>query len=152
MATLQRWDPFRDLANLHQDMNRLFNQSWGDSSDIQAGSWAPHMDVYETADAFVVEMDLPGMNSESIDVTLDQNLLTVRGERTFEEKVSQENYHRIERRYGSFGRTISLPSRVDAEGIQAAFRDGVLEVTVPKVEEAKPRKIKVGDGARELRG
>jgi HSP20 family protein len=90
MATLQRWDPFRDLATLHQDVNRLFNQTWGGSTELQAGAWAPQMDVYETADTFVVELDLPGMDPDSIDLTLDQNLLTIRGERTFSGKVEQD--------------------------------------------------------------
>lgn len=145
---LTRWEPFRDLMALQNELSRVF----GSGSDVVSaqGSWAPLLDVYEADDRFVIKVDLPGMNPDDIDVTLDQNLLTIKGERRFDSEVKQESYHRVERSYGTFQRTISLPSQVDADGIQAEFRDGVLELAVPKAEAARPRKIKIGEGAREI--
>ena len=153
MARLQvgRWDPFRDLMSLQTDLNRLFNQTWG-SGDVVSGqgAWTPFLDLYETEDTFVAKVDLPGLSPEDVEITLDQNLLTIRGERKFNQEVKEESYHRFERRYGAFQRTISLPTHVDADGIQASFTDGVLEVIVPKAEQSKPRRIKIGQGAPEL--
>jgi HSP20 family protein len=145
---LSRWEPLHDIMSLQNELSRLF----GTSSNVVSaqGSWMPSLDVYEAEDRFVINVDLPGVRPDDIDVTLDQNMLTVKGERRFEQKVDQDNYHRVERTYGAFHRTLSLPSQVDADGIQAEFRDGVLEVVVPKEEVARPRKIKVGEGAREI--
>lgn len=148
---MTRWEPFRDLMTLRDEMDRMFGRALNEGSEVTAATWAPLLDAYETDDRFVVHMDLPGLTPDDIDVTLDRNLLTIKGERRFASEVREDSYHRIERRYGTFSRTISLPSHVDGEGIQASFRDGVLEVVVPKADEAKPRKIKVGEGARELR-
>lgn len=148
MARLVRWDPFRDVLSLRDEMDRLLQRGW--SEETFSGQWAPPLDLYEEDDRFVIKLDLPGMHSENIEVTLDQNLLSIRGERMFEDEAKQESYHRIERRYGSFARSVSLPAQVDADAIQAEFTDGVLTVTVPKAETAKPRKIKIGEGARQL--
>lgn len=143
-----RWEPFRDLVALQNDLSRFFGDTFGAGELASRGSWTPYLDVYEKPDSFVVKADLPGMSSEDIEVTLDQNLLSISGERKVTEAVDEENYHRIERRFGSFRRTVSLPARIDADGIQANFADGVLEVIVPKADEAKPRTIKVGETRR----
>jgi HSP20 family protein len=131
-----------------RDFARLFGDGDGGGEVTGRGSWSPFLDVYETPDSFVVKVDLPGMSSDDVEVTLDQNLLTIRGERKSEEEVKEENFHRIERRYGSFERTVSLPAQVNPDGIQANFTDGVLEVIVPKSEQAKPHKIKIGETRR----
>jgi HSP20 family protein len=141
---VSRWDPFRDLMSL-RDFARLFGDGDAGGEANGRGSWSPFLDVYETPDSFVVKADLPGMTSDDVEVTLDQNLLTIRGERKSEEEVKEKNFHRIERRYGSFERTVLLPAQVNPDGIQANFTNGVLEVIVPKSEQAKPHKIKIGE-------
>jgi HSP20 family protein len=131
--------------SLQSDIARLFGDAYGAGEISGRGAWTPFLDVYETPESFVVKVDLPGLNPNDVDVTLDQNLLTISGERKATNEVKEENYHRVERRYGSFQRTVSLPAHVDADAIQASFNGGVLEITVPKSEQAKPRKIKVGE-------
>ena len=147
---MTRWEPIRDLMSLQSEMSRLLDSLQpGDVSGTD-NAWAPVLDLVEKDDSFQIEVDLPGVRPEDVDVTVDQNLLTVRGERKSASTVAEENVRRSERRYGSFLRTISLPSHVDAEGIQADFEDGVLHITVPKAEQAKPRKIKVGTARKQL--
>ena len=147
---MTRWEPIRDLMSLQSEMSRLLDSLQpGDVSGAD-NAWAPVLDLVEQDDSFQIEVDLPGVRPEDVDVTVDQNLLTVRGERKSTSTVAEENVRRSERRYGSFLRTISLPSHVDAEGIQADFEDGVLHITVPKAEQAKPRKIKVGTARKQL--
>lgn len=147
---VRRWDPFRDLVSLQTDLNRLFGRTFGEGDETAVGAWSPFLDLYETPEKFVVKVDLPGMSSEDVDLTFDDNVLTIRGERKWTDEVNEESFHRVERRYGAFTRSVSLPAHVDADGIQASFSDGVLEIAVPKSETAKPRKIKIGEGAREL--
>ena len=147
---LGRWEPFRDLLNVQRDLNRFFGGTLDDSDVGLRGSWAPAMDIHESQDAFTVWMDVPGMSSDDIDITLDRNLLTVRGERSFSTERKEEEYRRVERRFGAFERSVTLPSHVDPDAINAAVTDGVLEIVIPKAEEAKPRQIKVGQGARQL--
>ena len=147
---MTRWEPIRDLMSLQNEMTRLLDSLQPGDVTSPDGMWAPVLDLAEQDDAFLIEVDLPGVRPEDVDITLDQNLLAVRGERKTSSIVTQENVRRSERRYGSFLRTISLPSHVDADGIQADFEDGVLHITVPKAEQAKPRKIKIGTARRRI--
>ncbi len=145
MAT--RWDPFRDLMTIQNELNQLFGRTYGgreqQSEDTGAVAWVPPIDIYETDQAFVVELDLAGVRPEDVDITVEESTLTVRGERRLTEGVPEQAFHRVERRYGSFARSIVLPPTANQEGIDASFDRGVLTVTVPKAEQAKPRKIEV---------
>jgi HSP20 family protein len=143
---VSRWDPFRDLMSIQSELNRLFGRTYagaGDDSGSTAGAWVPPMDVYETQDRFVVSLELPGIDPESVDVSVEDSTLTVRGDRSFSSEVNEENFHRVERRYGQFSRSLTLPNTADAERIEASFDKGVLTIEVPKVEQAKPRKISI---------
>lgn len=113
------------------------------TSEELSDRWAPPVDIRETDDAFLVEAELPGLKKEDVDITIESNMLRLRGERRFEREKEEENFHRMERAYGSFTRTFSLPSRVDSEGVEASFRDGILTVKVPKTAESRPRKIEI---------
>lgn len=138
-----RWDPFRELTALQSEVNRLFSRAGGgDVSERQ--SWIPSVDVVETKDAITLKADLAGMDPNDIALEVEDNVLTVSGERRFQEEVDEEKYYRIERRYGSFSRSIALPQGADPEKIEAEYENGVLAVTVPKVEAAKPKRISVG--------
>jgi HSP20 family protein len=145
-----RYDPFRDLRTLQQEVNRLFTGNVSQAFDdegIARGSWSPNVDIYENKDHFVLEAELPGMNREDFDLTVENNVITLRGERHFEKKDETDNYHRVERAYGSFLRSFTLPNTVSAEGANADYRNGVLRVTLPKREETKARRIEVkGEG------
>jgi HSP20 family protein len=145
MATMQRWDPFRDLLSLQNEMTRLFSRATGETGagDLLGGAWAPPMDVLETQDRYTITMELPGITPDQVDITFNDGALTVRGERKFYEGESEENFHRVERRYGAFARSLTLPAQVDAEKISASFANGVLTLEVPKAEAAKPRRIEV---------
>ena len=142
---VSRWDPFRDLMSIQSELNRLFGRTYagGDSGGSLAGAWVPPWDVYETEDRFVVHVELPGIEPETVDVSVEDSTLTLRGERTFSHEVNEEQYHRVERRYGSFARSLTLPPTADAEHIEASFDRGVLTIQVPKMEQAKPRKISI---------
>jgi len=143
--TLSRWDPFRELSRVQEQVNRFLEDSYlrrpGESSSLTA--WAPEVDIHETPEALVLEADLPGVDEKDLDIRIENNTLTIRGERKFEKKVSEENYLRVERTYGSFTRSFSLPHTVNTEQIQANYEKGVLTVRLPKREEAKPKQIKV---------
>ena len=145
-----RYDPFRDLRTLQQEVNRLFTGNLPRSFDdegVARGSWSPTVDIYESKDQYVLEAELPGMNREDFDLSVENNVITLRGERHFEKKEDTDNYHRVEREYGSFVRSFTLPSTVTAEGASADYRNGVLRVTLPKREETKARRIEVkGEG------
>jgi HSP20 family protein len=134
---LAKWDPFRDLLNVEDDFDRLFGRH------ASRSAWAPALDVRETEDRFEVTVDLPGLEPADVSVTFEQGVLTVSGKREFSSEESDQTYHRIERSYGSFARSIRLPHTADAERIEAAFDKGVLTVRVPKAEAAKPRTIEV---------
>jgi HSP20 family protein len=145
MAML-RFDPFRDLSVLQDRMNRLFGDAYGNRRDddlTNRGAWTPAVDIYEVADALILKAELPDMRREDIEVNVENNTLTIRGERKFDEAIKQESFHRIERAYGSFARSFSLPHTVDAAKIGAEFKNGVLTVKLPVREEAKPRTINV---------
>jgi len=144
MSTIARLEPFRGLSTLQDQFNRLINESFRNPGDESAlTTWAPAVDIYETPNELVVKADLPDVNEKDIDVRVENNLLTIRGERKFEKSVSEENYLRVERTYGSFSRSFSLPNTVNAEAIGAEYKNGVLTVTLPKREESKPRQVKV---------
>src|SRR5687767_15956086 len=144
--TITRYDPFRDLRNLQEEVNRLFTGNVGrtfDDEGIARGSWSPSVDIYENKEQIVLEAELPGMNREDFDLSVENNVITLRGERHFEKKDDNDNYHRVERAYGSFTRSFTLPQTVSAEGANAEYRNGVLRVTLPKREEAKARRIQI---------
>ena len=144
MTTIAHLEPFRGISNLQNQFNRIFNDSLRNQPDESAlTTWAPAVDIYETPNELVVKADLPDVNEKDIDVRVENNLLTIRGERKFEKSVSEENYLRIERTYGAFSRSFSLPNTVNAEAIGAEYKNGVLTVTLPKREESKPRQVKV---------
>ncbi len=141
---MARWDPFRDLMSIQNELNRLFGRTYaGEAGSGTGGAWVPPLDIYETEDRFVVTLELPGIAAEDVDVSVEDSTLTVRGERKFYSEVDEDSFHRVERRYGQFVRSLSLPSTADAERIQASFDKGILTIEVPKAEQAKPRKITV---------
>lgn len=148
--SVTRYDPFRDLRNLQEEVNRLFTGNAGrtfDDEGIARGAWSPSVDIYENKDQIVLEAELPGMNREDFDLTVENNVITLRGERRFEKKEDTDNYHRVERAYGSFTRSFTLPNTVTGDGASADYRNGVLRVTLPKREETKARRIEVkGEG------
>src|SRR5216110_1651430 len=144
--SIVRYDPFRDLRNLHEEVNRLFTGNIGrtyDDDGIARGAWSPSVDIFENKDQIVLEAELPGMNREDFDLTIENNVITLRGERRFEKKDDADNYHRVERAYGSFTRSFTLPQTVSGEGATAEYRNGVLRVTLPKREETKARRIEI---------
>ena len=147
MATLVRWDPLREVAALQQEMGRFMNLfREGNGRTNQA--WTPAVDVWETESELVYAFDLPGIPEDKISVELEENALTVSGERERTEEVSGERFYRFERRFGSFTRTIGLPQGTDESSIKAEYKDGVLEIHVAKPEQAKPRRIQVGGGSQ----
>jgi len=145
MSTITRWDPFRGLGTLQEQMNRLFEDSFfrGRTDQSAITTWAPAVDIYETEHELVAKADLPDVAEKDLDIRVENNVLTIRGERKFEQNVSEDNYLRVERAYGSFSRSLSLPNTVNTEAIQAEYRNGVLTVRMPKREESKPKQIKV---------
>jgi HSP20 family protein len=134
-----RWDPFREMSTVQNRFDRLFDSVWGGRQE----AWLPAVDVFDTKDAVVLKAELAGMDPDDIQIEVEDNVLTIKGERRFEEKVDEERYYRVERRFGSFQRSLALPQGVKADGIDAAYEDGILEVRVPKAEEEKPKKIEV---------
>jgi HSP20 family protein len=151
MATLVRWEPFRDLAALQNEMSRFMNGLFeGDARTTQ--SWVPTVDVWETGEEVVYAFDLPGIPEDAISVELDDGALTVSAERTREQKLEEGRYYRFERRFGSFSRTIGLPQGVTENDVKAHYEHGVLEVHVAKPEQPKPRKIEIGLGAKTIEG
>ena len=147
MRTLTRWEPFRGVTSLQDQINRLFSDIAGRTSDESSlTAWAPAVDIYETEHELVVKADLPEVDPKELDIRVQNNVLTIRGERKFEKKVNEDNYLRVERAYGSFSRSFSLANTVNTEGIKADYQNGVLTLTIPKREEAKPKQIKVSVG------
>lgn len=145
MLTITRRDPFRGLAALHVQLNRLFDDPFFriQPNDSALTAWSPAVDIYETENELTLKADLPGLQEKDLDVRVENNMLTIRGERKWEKNVSEDNYLRVERSYGSFSRSFSLPSTVNTDGIRAEYKNGVLEVHMPKREESKPRQVKV---------
>ena len=142
-----RWDPFHGLVSLQERMNRLFEQtldrSRGEREGMVAATWAPAVDIYETPDSIVLQAELPGLSKEDIDIQVRDSVLILKGERRSEKEVKEGNYLRVERAYGGFQRAFTLPAAVQADKIRAVFKDGVLDVSIPKAEEAKPKQIKI---------
>jgi HSP20 family protein len=145
MNALTRWEPFRELMTLQDRLNRMFGEPFGPttSQELTAGAFVPPVDVYEDEKCIRLKMEVPGIEEKDIDIRLENNLLTVRGERKMESETTQENYHRIERSYGSFSRSFSLPTSVNPEDVKAGYSKGVLTVTLGKRAEARPKQIKV---------
>jgi HSP20 family protein len=147
MRSLSRWEPFRGVTTLQDQINRLVNDAFertGEESNLT--TWAPAVDIYESEHELVVKADLPDVDPKDLDIRVENNILTIRGERKFEKKVDESNYLRVERAYGAFSRSFSLANTVNSEGIKADYHSGVLTLTVPKREEAKPKQIKVNVG------
>ena len=145
---LVRWDPFRDLTALQGEVNRLFTRATGhDVTERQ--SWTPAIDVVETDDAIVLKAELAGMKPQDINIEVQDNVLTVSGERRFEEEVKEDKFYRIERRYGSFSRSLALPPTADESKVEATYENGVLQISVHKAEVVKPKKITVTIGGAE---
>lgn len=142
---LVRWDPFRELTALQTEVNRLFSRVLG-SEVAERQSWTPSIDVIETDDRIKLKAELAGMDPADINIEVQDNVLTVSGERRFQEEIKEDKYYRIERRYGAFSRSIALPQTVDEDKIEAKYENGILEIVIPKVETAKPKKIKVAIG------
>ena len=144
MRTLTRWEPFAGATTLQDQVNRLFHDVFerqGGESSLTA--WAPAVDIYESEHELVVKADLPDIDPKDLDIRVENNILTIRGERKFEKKVDEKNYLRVERAYGSFARSFSLANTVNTEAIKADYKAGVLTLSIPKREEAKPKQIKV---------
>ena len=148
MRTIYRFEqPFRRDTTLQEQINRVFDDGLeraGEESNLTP--WAPAVDIYETENELVVKADLPDINAQELDIRVENNILTIRGDRKFEHKVNEENYLRVERAYGSFSRSFSLANSVESDAIKADYHDGVLTLNVPKREEAKPKQIKVNVG------
>ena len=141
-----RWDPFRDLATAQRDFGRLFREAFSPQfaeAELSTRSWAPPVDIYETENDIVLKAELPGIEAKDVEVRVEDNTLYLKGERKFEKEVKEQNYHRVERSYGSFARSFSLPNSINADKVKAEFKDGLLTLTMPKREEAKPKTIKI---------
>jgi HSP20 family protein len=148
MATLVRWDPFREVAALQNEMGRLFGLLREGNGNTTGRSWVPALDVWETENDIVYAFDLPGIPEEKISVEFEDGALTVSAERERQQEVSEDHFYRFERRFGTFSRTIGLPQGVSDDDVSADYSNGVLEVHVRKPEESKPRRIQVGKGAK----
>lgn len=146
MAIVRWTDPFREFAQLQDRLNRAFSDAYGRSDEglLSSGSWLPPVDIYQNGEhELVLKAELPDMTREDIDVTVDKGTLTIKGEKKLSGEVKEEQFHRVERRYGTFSRSFSLPSTVDPSRVAAEYKNGVLTVKLPMREEAKPRQIKV---------
>ena len=142
---LVRWNPFGEMSLLQNQMNRLFDsalQGWPAESNGTT-NWIPAADIYESDNELVVKLDLPGVDSKTVDVRVENNVLSIRGERPFDEKQNTENFHRVERSYGPFARSFTLSTSVDPDEIRANYKAGVLTITLPKAEAAKPKRIEI---------
>src|SRR5579884_1963488 len=151
MTVLTRWEPFREFATLQDRMNRLFRESYNDAGrdeSLVASSFAPAVDVYEDEHNITLKIEVPGVDEKDIDIRVENNTLTVHGERKFEKEEKEENYRRVERQYGSFTRSFTLPNTVDADSISADYDKGVLKIRLAKKAEAKPKQIKVNVGSQ----
>jgi HSP20 family protein len=150
MTVLTRFEPFREFSTLQDRINRVFRESYRSASQdepLTTSSFAPAVDVYEDEHNVTLKIEVPGIDEKDIDVRLENNTLTVHGERKIEKEEKEENYRRVERQYGSFTRTFTVPNTVDSEKVSATYDKGVLKITLPKKAEAKPKQIKVNVGA-----
>ena len=149
MTVLTRWDPFRELNTLQGRLNRLFEEQYGNGREesLTAGAFVPPVDIYEDEHGIQLKLEVPGIEEKDLDVKVENNVLTVSGERKFEKEEKEENFRRVESRYGSFTRTFTLPNTVDSEKVEANYDKGVLKVKLAKKSEAKPKQIKVNVGS-----
>jgi HSP20 family protein len=146
IMNIVRYDPFRELHSLQDEMTRLFAgvaPRSGNRDEVSFGAWNPSVDIFEDKDKLVLEAELPGMKRDDFELSVENNVITLKGERRFEKKTNEDNYHRVERSYGSFTRSFTLPQTVSSEGAEAEFKDGILKVTLPKREDTKARKIEI---------
>jgi HSP20 family protein len=163
MATMMRWDPFQDLRSAQEQeemaqmvqMSPMLAHALGlaqqqGSARTTTTAWAPALDISERKDAYLVTVELPGVEADDLEITMEDGLLTIQGERQFAHDSSEQQFHRVERRYGAFRRSITLPAHVMAEGIQASADNGVLQILVPKMEEATPKRIQVRPGRAKI--
>ncbi|MFZ0633140.1 MAG: Hsp20/alpha crystallin family protein [Acidobacteriaceae bacterium] len=150
---ITRWDPFRDVLALQHRMNSLFqdyNRTQGEGDVLSTAAFVPPVDIYEDEHTIVLKLEVPGMKESDLDIQLENNVLTVKGERKFEKEEKEENFHRIERRYGSFYRSFTIPNTVNAESVKASYDAGVLRIELEKRAEAKPKQIKVEVGKGQI--
>jgi len=149
MTVLTRWDPFREFTTLQDRMNRLFHDSFGEREEaLTTSTFAPPVDVYEDEHSVTLKIEVPGIDEKDIDVRVENNTLTVHGERNFEKEEKEENFRRVERQYGSFTRSFTLPNTVDTDSIQANYDKGILKIQLAMKAEAKPKQIKVNVGSQ----
>ena len=142
LSTMDQWEPFR-VSDIQSEVNRLFDSFVGRPATASGGVWAPPVDMYATKDDLILTLELPGVSEKDVTVTITGDLLTVKGERRFEQQVNELDLLHVERTYGKFERLIQLPMAVQADRVKATYRDGVLEIRLPKVEELKPKEIKI---------
>jgi HSP20 family protein len=148
MTVLTRWDPFREFSTLQDRMNRMFRDSYGERDEaLTTSTFAPPVDVYEDEHNVTLKIEVPGIDEKDLDVRVENNTLTVHGERKIEKEEKEENFRRVERQYGSFTRSFTLPNTVDTDSIQAAYEKGILKIQLAKKAEAKPKQIKVNVGS-----
>jgi len=141
-----KYDPFREMRSLQDEVNRLFASSFsrgGNESDLMRGAWSPQVDIFENQNEIVLEAELAGLKPEDVSISIENNVLTIHGERRFEKKDEDDNFHRVERSYGAFTRSFTLPPTVQSENANAEFENGILRLTLAKREEAKPRRIEI---------
>jgi HSP20 family protein len=148
---LVRWEPMRELNALQGEMNRLFNSFFDEGGSGAQRRWAPAVDLVEREDSLVLKADLPGMSEDDVQIEVRDNVLMISGERKAEHEEKENGYYRVERAFGHFSRSLQLPGGVDTSGIAASFENGVLEITIPKPEERKPRRIEIG-GSKAIEG
>jgi HSP20 family protein len=151
MAYLTRFEPLRELANFQNQISRIF-QDYGRGSEelLTSGTFVPPVDIYEDEHSINLKLEVPGIDEKDLDIKLENNTLTVRGERKFEKEEKEENFHRIERRYGAFARSFTLPNTVDPDSVQASYENGILKITLAKRAEAKPKQIKVTGASKTI--
>ena len=140
-VSLIKWDPFRELSTFPGRFGRLLEKDW--ERAMSTTEWNPSVDIFENDNDIVVKVEVPGMNAKDIDVRIENNVLMLKGERKFEKETKEENYHRVEREYGSFSRAFTLPTAVKEDKVMAEYKDGILKITLPKKEEVKPKSIKI---------
>jgi len=147
-------DPFRELNTLQDRVNRLFQETGGRQESLTTGNFVPAVDIYEDEHSIKLKMEVPGVEQKDLDIQVENNTLTVKGERKLEKEEKEENFHRIERRYGSFFRSFGLPNSVDTDKVSADYQNGVLNIVLPKRAEAKPKQVKVNvtAGHKEIEG
>ena len=143
LTRFERWDPFDEMSMLRNRMDRLVSRMSEGDEGLFKGGWLPTTDVVETPEAIILRSELPGMDEKDISIEIENGMLTMKGERNLEEKTEEKGYRRIERSYGKFLRSFTLPTNVQIDNVKASYHEGLLEVTIPKKEEAKPRKIEV---------